>query len=413
MAHEALRLRYMYWRFVALGIATLLAWNIYIVSSAFFRYELRTTPFRDSFESLFSVLANTANLAALSHALYTQPKANYDRRIRTGLLATLAVFCVILLLPLCHIDGWPSLIVALLALCVAAVAAAYIQCSVFGLVALLPPSCAEGYMSGQAIAGSVASAAQLLAVYSGPTDPEPDGAAAAGPNDSNLYQDRLRLRTAAYFFISALFMALSTVAWTQLYARLPLKQQHEECDASSQHQRLLANAAEPDQNSRALVSNMDEGSPRLGRETLARQGGEHASTAIPESSRWPQQQVHMLSAINHAAGSTEGEASAAAGDPCASDRAAAAHSSLATDQRPPQWIAALGLDNAQLVYATFRQILPYVYICATVMGQTLAVFPPLTEAVVSSPGSKPHVAHLAAWHFLIFNLGDYFGRLTT
>ncbi|KAJ2093762.1 hypothetical protein IW138_000158 [Coemansia sp. RSA 986] len=407
MAHETQRLRYIYWRFVALGIATLMAWNIYIVSSDFFRYELRNTPFRDNFESLFSVLSNSANLVALSYALYTQPKANHDRRIRVGLLATLAVFCVILLLPLCGIDGWLSLAVALFALCVAAVAAAYIQCSIFGIVALLPPCCAEGYMSGQAIAGTVASAAQLLAVYSGPADPGTDGTASASLNDKDLYQDRLRLRTTAYFCISALFMALSTVAWIQLHARLPLKQQQKvemgvEGDGHSvlqdcEYQELLADTAEDEQNSRTLVTYMVEGSPHLVHETLDHQGEEPTSTAIAEGSQ-RQQQVDILTEMNRSTSRTD---------------EATDHIPAFAEHQPPQWMTALGLDNTHLVYTTFREILPYVYICAIVMGQTLAVFPPLTEAVVSSPESKPRVAHLAAWHFLVFNLGDYLGRLST
>ncbi|KAJ2542648.1 hypothetical protein EV175_006039 [Coemansia sp. RSA 1933] len=412
MAHETQRLRYMYWRFVVLGIATLMAWNIYIVSSDFFRHELRNTPFRDSFESLFSVLSNTVNLAALAYALYTLPKADHDRRIRIGLLATLAVFCVILLLPLFAIEGWLSLLVALSALCVAAVAAAYIQCSIFGIVALLPPSCAEGYMSGQAIAGTVASAAQLIAVYSAPPDPDIDVAAA--PNEPDLYQGRLRLRTAVYFCFSALFMALSTVAWVQLHPRLPLNQQlPQDNDSHTPHpgieyRQLPTNATENDQDSRTLVSNMVEGSPRLGREPSAHQygGGDHSHPAISEDPQRQRQQVHVLSEMPSASAHTDGDR-----DDC--DRAAAVHGPLSANQSLPRWIVALGLENAQLVYATYREVLPYVYICAVVMGQTLAVFPPLTEAVVSSPGSKPRVAHLPSWHFLVFNLGDYFGRLST
>ncbi|KAJ2665087.1 hypothetical protein IWW48_000354 [Coemansia sp. RSA 1200] len=406
MAYEPQWLRYMYWRFVALGIAALMAWNVYIVSSDFFRYELRNTPFRDNFESVFSVLSNGVNLAALSYALYTQPKANHDRRIRAGLLATLVAFCAILLLPLCSIDGWVSLAVALLALCAAAAAAAYIQCSIFGIVALLPACCAEGYMSGQAIAGTVASAAQLFAEYTSPTESGTDMAALADLEKLSQHQDRLRLRTAVYFCVSALFMALSTVAWMQLHARLSLNHQtdgNEVYAADCDYQRLPTMATEDEHHSRALLSNMVEGSPRLGRVSCAHRSREPTPATIVESSR-TQHRLHVLAEINHSNAITLDNRG---------QEEVIQEGSPSTEQHPPQWMAALGIEGAQLVYTTLCQVVPYAYICAIVMCQTLAVFPPLTEAVVSSPRSRPRVSHLTAWHFLIFNVGDYLGRFST
>ncbi|KAJ2352239.1 hypothetical protein GGF43_003808, partial [Coemansia sp. RSA 2618] len=103
----------LYLRFTVLGVATLVAWNVYIVSSDFFRWEFRNTPFKDNFESLFSILSNSVNLGALCYALYTQTKANHDRRIRNGLLATVAAFCAIFLLPVFAIEGWAALLIAL------------------------------------------------------------------------------------------------------------------------------------------------------------------------------------------------------------------------------------------------------------------------------------------------------------
>ncbi|KAJ2516010.1 hypothetical protein H4217_004845 [Coemansia sp. RSA 1939] len=419
MAYEPQWLRYMYWRFVALGIAALMAWNVYIVSSDFFRYELRNTPFRDNFESVFSVLSNGVNLAALGYALYTQPKANHDRRIRAGLLATLVAFCAILLLPLCSIDGWVSLAVALLALCAAAAAAAYIQCSIFGIVALLPPCCAEGYMSGQAIAGTVASAAQLFAEYTSPTESGTDMAAPADLEKLSQHQDRLRLRTAVYFCVSALFMALSTVAWMQLHARLSLNHQtdgNEVYAADCDYQRLPTTTTEDENDSGALLSNMVEGSPRLGRASCAHCSREQATATIVESSR-TQHRLHVLAEFNHSNVGDSGHAVVQADcNATALDgrgQEVMQEGSPFTEQHLPQWVAALGIEGAQLVYTTLHQVLPYAYICAIVMCQTLAVFPPLTEAVVSSPRSRPRVSHLTAWHFLIFNVGDYLGRFST
>ncbi|KAJ1810497.1 hypothetical protein LPJ75_004209, partial [Coemansia sp. RSA 2598] len=223
MAQEgaaAHQLRYLYWRFIVLGVASLMAWNVYIVSSDFFRYEFRSTPFKDNFESMFSVLSNTINLGALCVALYTQPKANHDRRIKRGLLATVVSFAFVFLLPVSGVDGWASLMAASIALCTAAIAAAYIQCSVFGIAALLPASCAEGFMSGQAIAGTVTSAIQLVSDYLDSNASKDNGSLIKRQAETGGDSERLRLRSAAYFGLSALFMVLSTVAWEQLNGHL-------------------------------------------------------------------------------------------------------------------------------------------------------------------------------------------------
>ncbi|KAI9501822.1 hypothetical protein GGI25_000291 [Coemansia spiralis] len=405
--------RYLYWRFVALGTATLMAWNVYIVSSEFFRYEFRNTPLKDNFESVFSMLSNSVYLAALSYTLYTQPKANHDRRIRVGLQATLAAFCAILLLPACGIDGWAALVVALLALSIAAVATAYIQCSIYGIVALLPPCCAEGFMSGQAVAGTVISAAQLLAIYTSPNADNNATAAMDLDNDGNsVYQRRLRLRTAAYFCMSVLFMALSATAWVQLNACLGLKQQGNEDEENEQtiyeHQALSTGTAEGTHNVNMLITDVCEESPRL-RAALVEQNGSPTSSLYMGSRRGQNRQnTHIL---------TESTDRSATNDAAIVEHTYYANptsnSNSTSPAETPQWLAALGLDNVQVVYSTFREISPYAFICAIAMTQTLAVFPPLTEAIVSSPASKPQIGNLTAWHFLLFNMGDYLGRLST
>ncbi|KAJ1942162.1 hypothetical protein FBU59_003280, partial [Linderina macrospora] len=193
-------LRYVYWRFVVLGMATLMAWNVYITASDFFRHEFRSTFLHDNFESIFSILSNTINLFALTYALYTQPTANNNQRIRHGLFSTVGVFIALIILPLFGIDGWLAVVVSLLALCVAAVAAAFIQCSIFGIAATLDHPCyAEGYMGGQAIAGTVASAVQLVTVYL----------------ESEKVEDEGRVRAVGYFGVAMVFAGLSTVAWSQ------------------------------------------------------------------------------------------------------------------------------------------------------------------------------------------------------
>ncbi|KAJ2163172.1 hypothetical protein GGF46_000101 [Coemansia sp. RSA 552] len=363
--------QFLYWRFAMLGVASLVAWNVYIVSSDFFRWEFRDTPFQNNFESVFSILSNGVNLGALCYALYTQTKADHDRRIRNGLLATVAAFGAIFLLPVLGIGGWAALVLALLALCTASVAAAYVQCSILGIVALLPPYCAEGFMSGQAIAGTVASAVQLITVYANRSGQGSNLVEAAtderGP--------QLRLCAAAYFCISALFLALSTAAWRQLDGHLV----------------------------------------RHHSSTVYEEAAVQSTDSIDEDSR---QQPHTV----YAAGLVD-EATLGTGhplglvDPCGAPngRAEGAVPPVlgSTGSRIAEWLASLGLQNAEEIWATVLETQPFVIICAVVMGQTLAVFPPLTEAIISAPRSTVQVAHITAWHFLIFNIGDYAGRVST
>ncbi|KAI7835000.1 nucleoside transporter-domain-containing protein [Kickxella alabastrina] len=339
-------LRYLYWRFIVLGIATLMAWNVYIVSSDYFRYVFRNTPFRDNFESIFSVLSNSCNLATLSYALYTQPKANHDRRIKNGIWITVCAFVLISMLPAAGAEGWVAVTVSLVALVAAAVAAAYIQCSVYGIVAMLPSSCAEGFMSGQAIAGTIASAAQLVSVYwskdsvkGGDDKPLVDYAAASALAD-DIGDVQLRIRTAVYFYLSAVFLALSMIVWKQLNNYLAMPRM----SPSGAYEALQL----------PLISHTND----------IEDDGQHAPALVD-------------------------------GPPL------------------PAWISRLGLTNAHHLYITYSEISPYVHISIITMAQTLAVFPPLTEAIVSSPNSLPQIAHLNAWHFLLFNIGDYLGRLCT
>ncbi|KAJ2723640.1 hypothetical protein GGI07_002522 [Coemansia sp. Benny D115] len=268
------------------------------------------------------------------------------------------------------------MVTALSALVVAAVAAAYVQCSVFGIIARLPPNCSEGFMSGQAIAGTVASAVQLVSVYIDQKRPR------LKAEDWDEGVGLLRTRTAVYFGLSALFMALSMVAWKQLSGFLDIGGDPE----------YAAVAQELDDNrDTPFEAAMQEGSPRLARAQAT------ADTQQQEPLQLPAQ-VELANVSRHA------------------DHPEAAE----VDKGVPRWLSTpftlLGVssDSMRQLYTTYRETSTYAMIGAVVMGQTLAVFPPLTEAIVSSPQSWLSLGSaLTAWHFLVFNLGDYFGRFMT
>lgn len=345
---------YIYWRFNILGVATLLVWNIIIISSDFFRNEFQDTPFQDNFESLFSVLANIINLIAFCYALVTQPSAtsyHHDTRIRNGLLATAGSLGTICLLALSGIRGWVALLVTLAALGVASVAAAYLQSSVLGIAARLPAYCVGGYMSGQAVAGTLTSAIQLaLAIWT--TSHKKIVSA-----DSSWWW-HLRLGTAVYFGVSAILMCLATMVWSQLNQRLMLDAQRQQPEEEEQQEQEVE--------STTLHAPMQEGSPRLIRNSVH-----------DESRRRQEEEEETIE--------------------------------LETTGSLSSWLVAPG-GNRQLLVSTYKEITPFIWICVVVMAVTLSVFPPLTGSIVSSSSTT---ANLTAWHFLLFNLGDYLGRLST
>ncbi|KAJ2373312.1 hypothetical protein IW150_003684 [Coemansia sp. RSA 2607] len=384
-----------------------MAWNIYIVSSDFFRYVFRNTPFHDNFESIFSVASNSVNLVALCFALYTQPKANHDYRISRGLLVTVGSFVAVFTLPVFSIDGWMALVVALTALCVCSVAAAYIQCSVFGIAALLPPCCAEGYMSGQAIAGTIASAIQLVSVYLSRELKHDDGSFVqrAGEDDES-DQRRLRARSAAYFGVSAVFMVVSMFAWTQLNkylgARMSGEHGYEALPSTVAADVGQVMAEGEGEGTDGDFCSTSHPSQQFG---VMREGSPRQTRDLQSASVFERNESNVTAAASTSAAATEMNDLETISDSGETN----------ADPKPklPAWVATLGLDNAHQLYGAYTETFPYICACAIVMGQTLAVFPPLTEAIVSSPKSTPRVAHLTAWHFLLFNIGDYLGRLCT
>ncbi|KAJ2004277.1 hypothetical protein GGI04_002656 [Coemansia thaxteri] len=264
-------------------------------------------------------------------------------------------------------------------------------------------------MSGQAIAGTLASAAQLAAIYlDRGTSREGESLDVYG--QQALAVDgywRLRLRTAMYFLASAIFLVFSTLAWAQLNARLALpsavarnrlEQDSYAPLATSDNVASHANETNQPSSVSALVAPMREDSPRLTRADRT----EFPSTPESGPTNLHIRPVPPLLTELEDLGSEEATA------PTPTSEA-----NVESGEVSSSWLTQFGLSNAQQLYRTFAEVSPFVYICAIVMGQTLAVFPPLTEAIVSSPYSSPRISNLSAWHFFLFNASDYLGRLST
>ncbi|KAJ1965751.1 hypothetical protein GGI12_000543 [Dipsacomyces acuminosporus] len=257
-------------------------------------------------------------------------------------------------------------------------------------------------MSGQAIAGTIASAAQLLTVYFGNGKSSLAvlsgnvGGSGSGGDDAVWW---LRVRTSIYFGLSALFMVVSTTVWSQLKKTLGSEQGISQTQGSAEVYQ-------------AVASNEDEGAIGDGEEV---ETGSRAVPGLLAPMRDTSPRLDRLDGAVYDNGNAHGQGTMLDSQVSHRDSDATFFEDEQMTEQPslPQWITALGLENTQMLYTTFVEIRPFVYICAIVMGVTLAVFPPLTEAIISSPKSVPRINNLTAWHFLLFNIGDYLGRLST
>ncbi|ORX68148.1 hypothetical protein DL89DRAFT_323745 [Linderina pennispora] len=100
--------------------------------------------------------------------------------------------------------GTLSFYIVITQLAVTAAASGILTNSVFALTAHFPPANAEGVMSGQAVAGIMATAAQLVTAYS---------VATGGLRSAEAGADSLIHRTVAYFAFAAITNIILTAAF--------------------------------------------------------------------------------------------------------------------------------------------------------------------------------------------------------
>ncbi|KAJ1736255.1 hypothetical protein LPJ61_000039 [Coemansia biformis] len=213
--------RTVYFLFLGMGLATLLPWNLFISASEFFRYQFSGSPQQHLFQNWFSVVYMVTNLASNGYAMLTVTRTSPHSRILGALAANTLAYIVGVAMPFMHgARGSASFYIALAQLAVTAASSGMLVNSLFALVVHFPASHSEGLLSGQAVAGVIATAAQLLTAYS--VSPAVDAAPALRPHGG------LVARTVAYFAFATAVNLLLTVAFWRVsrdpYFRLQIKQ---------------------------------------------------------------------------------------------------------------------------------------------------------------------------------------------
>ncbi|KAJ2852677.1 hypothetical protein IWW36_000034 [Coemansia brasiliensis] len=206
---DAGSLRIAYVLFLGMGLATLLPWNLFISASEFFKFQFGGSSHQQTFQNSFSVVYMVTNFASNIYAMLTVTRSSPNKRIVFGLTANTLSYAVGIVMPfMAGLRGSVSFYIALVQLATCAVASGMLTNSLFALVAHFPAAHAEGILSGQAVAGIMATVAQLLTAYSVSPSAKKVTSFDAGSSDS------LIPRTVAYFvFATAVNLALTAMFW--------------------------------------------------------------------------------------------------------------------------------------------------------------------------------------------------------
>ncbi|KAJ1649461.1 hypothetical protein IWQ61_009463 [Dispira simplex] len=157
------RWRLVYLIFLGLGLALLFPWNAFISAQDFFRVKLANSQYQDNFLNYFSISYTWTNLVVLGICITQQHRVRIRLAIFGCLLVNAGVFlclAIISRITTLHGEGFFGLVLALLI--VGAISSSLMQCAVFALVSRFPPLYIQGALSGQAVAGIIASVVQLI-----------------------------------------------------------------------------------------------------------------------------------------------------------------------------------------------------------------------------------------------------------
>lgn len=190
-----------YFLFFGLGLATLLPWNLFISASEFYHHQFAHSPHQDTFQNSFSLVYMATNFAFNLYAMATVTRSDANQRIWYGLLINTLAYLVGVIMPV--MESWRgslSFYITMAQLFATAAASGLLNNSLFALTAHFMPAHSEGVLSGQAVAGIIATAAQLITAYS----------------VSNQTSKGLANRTIAYFMFATLVNSILTLAFYRI-----------------------------------------------------------------------------------------------------------------------------------------------------------------------------------------------------
>ncbi|KAK3391941.1 nucleoside transporter-domain-containing protein [Sordaria brevicollis] len=155
-----------YFIFVLIGVAMLWAWNMFLAAAPYFqtRFESNEWILANSQSAILSV-STTANLLALLVLMNIQSSANYPLRIKSSLVATIAVFGLLTISTVAFRDvsATTYLVFLLLMVGASAWAAGMMQNGAFAFAASFGrPEYTQAIMAGQGVAGILPPLAQIV-----------------------------------------------------------------------------------------------------------------------------------------------------------------------------------------------------------------------------------------------------------
>ncbi|KAJ2591668.1 hypothetical protein IWW49_001416 [Coemansia sp. RSA 1797] len=226
---DSTSLRVAYVLFLGMGLATLLPWNLFISASEFYKYQFGGSTHQQTFHNSFSVVYMVTNFASNIYAMLTVTRSNPNKRIAFGLAANTISYMVGVFLPFMGVlRGSVSFYIVLAQMATCAVASGMLTNSLFALAAHFPAAHAEGIFSGQAVAGIIATGAQLVAAYSVSPIDDTGNIPAPGPPDG------LISRTVAYFIFAAVVNLTLTAGFLHV-SRDPYYQQQSKLSYHAEH----------------------------------------------------------------------------------------------------------------------------------------------------------------------------------
>eukprot|EP00108_Taenia_solium_P009082 TsM_000693400 transcript=TsM_000693400 gene=TsM_000693400 len=197
------RCRLVYIIFFFIGIGSLLPWNFFITANQYFQYQLRNrslpsdvdpllpmyrTPLQTVFSSYLTIASIVpAALANFANLMLKDCLPVYSRLIGSAIVM-LVIFTITTVLTKVTIDTNAFFITTLVTVIINNVGSSINQGSTYGILSMLPASNARGFLEGQAVAGIIASASNLITI-----------AAASNPRDVGF----------AYFLIGVCIIAFT------------------------------------------------------------------------------------------------------------------------------------------------------------------------------------------------------------
>jgi len=174
-----------YCAFLALGLGTLLPWNVFITAESYWQYKFRNTTVPDNFtgpvpptdlQSLYTplqmVLSQLPNFSFLLLNAVMGHKFCMTKRLLTTLLFMVALFTLTTAFVLVDTDHWQTGFFALTMATIVLInsCGAIFQGSLFGLAGMVPAAYMTAVVTGQAAGGVFASAARIVSLASGAGD---------------------------------------------------------------------------------------------------------------------------------------------------------------------------------------------------------------------------------------------------